>query len=129
MRALKECANEGVEDLRQQALLSRATEGTEDQPAPGGTKNSASANGGRSIQNDGNVNFEFITEAPTAPESMLFGMFAWNIYAPLPWLLLMEPLLLYSKGAATKGQRYYERRGVKLLGGWACCCLCIRPLG
>ena len=49
MRASKECASEGAEDLRPQALWSRATEGTEDQPAPGDAKNSASANGGRSI--------------------------------------------------------------------------------
>ena len=44
-----ECASEGAEDLCPQAPWSPATEGTEDQPAPGGTKNSASANGGRSI--------------------------------------------------------------------------------
>ena len=49
MRALKECASEGAEDLRPQALWSYATEGTEDQPAPGGAKNSASGDGGPSI--------------------------------------------------------------------------------
>ena len=57
MRALKECPSKGAEDLCPQALLSRATEGTEDQPAPGGPKNSASANRGRSIKNDGNKKF------------------------------------------------------------------------
>ena len=94
-RTLKECASEGAD--------------------------SANANGGCFIKNDGNVNCEFVTEAPTAPECMLFGMYAWNICAHLPWFVAVEPCLFSTTGVTTTGQRCLQWRSVRLLGGWACC--------
>ena len=82
----KECTGEGAVH----APARRLKEGAD----------SANANGGCFIKNDGNVNFEFVTEVPTAPETMLFGMYAWNIYAPLPWFVAVEPFFV----------QYYRRQ-------------------
>ena len=120
--AAKECASEGAEVCASEAADKCASEGA------GGVKECASegadsgnANGGCFIKNDGNVNVGFVTEAPTVPESMLFGMYAWNIYAPLPWSVAVEPFLFSTTGVSTTGQRCLRWRVVRLLGGWACC--------
>ena len=53
-----------------------------------------------------------------ASVTLVFAIYASSINAPLPWFVLVEPPLLYSKGTRTAGQRCYERRDVRLLGGW-----------
>ena len=60
----------------------------------------------------------FVTEVLTASVTLAFDMYASSINAPLPWFVLVEPLLLYGKGTRTTWQRCYEWRGVRLLGGW-----------
>ena len=107
----KECTGEGALHAPARMLKECASEGAD----------SANANGGCFIKNDGTVNFGFVTEAPTAPESMLFGMYAWSIYAPLPWFVAVQPFLFSITGVSTTGQRCLQWWGVRLLGGWACC--------
>ena len=103
----KECTSEGAVHAPSRTLKECASEGAD----------SANANGGCFIRNDGNVNFGFVTQAPTAPESMLFRMYAWNIYAFLPWFVAVEPFLFSTTGVGTTGQRCLHSRGVRLLGG------------
>ena len=99
----KECTGEGAVHAPARTLKECAIEGAD----------SANANGGCFIKNDGNVNFKSVTEAPTALESMLFGMFAWNIYAPLPWFVAVELFLFSTTGVSTIGQRCLQWLGVK----------------
>ena len=89
----KECTGEGVLHAPARTLKECASQGAE----------SANGNEGCFIKNAGNLNFGFVTEAPTVPEDMLFGMYAWNIYAPLPWFVAVEPFLV-----STTGQRFLQ---------------------
>ena len=107
----KECTGEGAVHAPARTLKECASEGAD----------SANANGWVFIKNYGNVNFGFVTEAPTAPESMLFGMYAWNIHAPLAWFVAVEPFLFSTTGVSKTGQGILQWRGVRMLGGLACC--------
>ena len=63
---------------------------------------------GVSLGNNEIVHFEFVGEALTARESMLFGMFACNIYAPLPWYLAVETFCSVLQASAEQGRAAYS---------------------